>query len=348
MNIKIKSILASYLLSSVNAFAPVVPKARTRVQQTHLHGSLAPEDRDRRIFIGSLLALGVGIVTNIDLTEAPGKVIPLYTNVAADIEELIRDSNFNKGPTLVRLAWHASGTYDKMSQTGGSGGGTMHFKEELDHGANAGLERTAVSWLEPIKEKYGADLSYADLYTLAGVVTIKTLGGPSIPWSSGRVDAMDPSSVTPDGRLPSADSGKPGADQADADHLRSIFGRMGFNDQEIVALSGAHALGRCNVENSGYDGPWTWTPTRFNNVYFKFLLRPVWQQREWDGPFQYQDSLKQFMMLPTDFALIEDDKFLKYVEMYADDEKKFFEDFSKAFFKLENLGTKNLVPTKWD
>ena len=62
--------------------------------------------------------------------------------------------------------------------------------------------------------------------------------------SSGRVDALDPSAVTPDGRLPSADSGPAGADPSDADHLRTIFGRMGFNDQEIVALSGAHALGR--------------------------------------------------------------------------------------------------------
>lgn len=62
--------------------------------------------------------------------------------------------------------------------------------------------------------------------------------------SSGRVDALDPSAVTPDGRLPGADSGPPGADPSDAAHLRTIFNRMGFNDQEIVALSGAHALGR--------------------------------------------------------------------------------------------------------
>lgn len=62
--------------------------------------------------------------------------------------------------------------------------------------------------------------------------------------SSGRVDALDPSAVTPDGRLPGADSGEPGSDPSDAAHLRTIFNRMGFDDQEIVALSGAHALGR--------------------------------------------------------------------------------------------------------
>jgi cytochrome c peroxidase len=62
--------------------------------------------------------------------------------------------------------------------------------------------------------------------------------------SSGRVDELDPSAVTPDGRLPNADSGPPGADPNDAAHLRTIFNRMGVDDQEIVALSGAHSLGR--------------------------------------------------------------------------------------------------------
>lgn len=72
------------------------------------------------------------------------------------------------------------------------------------------------------------------------------MGGPTIPWKYGRVDAVDSSSVPPEGRLPSADSGTAGADADDVDHLRTIFNRMGFNDQEIVALSGAHSLGRCH------------------------------------------------------------------------------------------------------
>lgn len=87
-----------------------------------------------------------------------------------------------QGPTLVRLSWHSSGTYDKMSKTGGSGKGTMRFKEELEHGANAGLDK-AVAKLEPFKAKY-PDVSYADLYTLAGVASIEALGGPVIKWSS--------------------------------------------------------------------------------------------------------------------------------------------------------------------
>ena len=95
-----------------------------------------------------------------------------------------------------------------MSKTGGSNGGTIRFKEELAHGANAGLD-IAVGWLEPVYKKYNkeTDLSYADLYTLAGVVAIEALGGPVIRWRAGRKDVFDPSSVTSDGRLPDADKG---------------------------------------------------------------------------------------------------------------------------------------------
>ncbi len=59
------------------------------------------------------------------------------------------------------------------------------------------------------------------------------------------------------GFLPDASQG--------ADHLRKVFYRMGFNDKEIVALSGAHTLGRCHEVRSGFDGPWTHAPLRFDN-----------------------------------------------------------------------------------
>lgn len=174
------------------------------------------------------------------------------------------------------------------------------------------------------------------------------MGGPTIPWSSGRVDAMDPSAVTPDGRLPNADSGSPGAEKSDADHLRAIFNRMGFNDQEIVALSGAHALGRCHTTASGYDGPWTPTPTTFNNAYFTLLSSLPWNEKKWDGPFQYEAGAKgSLMMLPTDLVLLKDKSFAKYVKIYAENADKFNSDFAAAFQKLEELGTSGLAPTQW-
>jgi len=122
---------------------------------------------------------------------------------------------------------------------------------------------------------------------------------------------------------------------------------MGFNDQEIVALSGAHALGRCHADASGFVGPWTPTPTAFNNVYFSLLKNSAWEEGCIKGQTcknkQYRDTAtQQFMMLPTDIALIKDPGFKKYVDLYADDEKAFFKDFSGAFSKLLENGTKNL------
>lgn len=153
----------------------------------------------------------------------------------ADILKVITDGKgvTEKGPTVVRLAWHSSGTYDKMTRTGGSGLGTIRFIEELSHGANGGLDKP-VKWLEEVKEKH-PEVSYADIFTLAGVVAIEAMGGPTIGWRAGRVDSLDPADVTPDGRLPEADSGSP---PKTAEQLRKVFGRMGFGDREIVALSG--------------------------------------------------------------------------------------------------------------
>lgn len=136
-----------------------------------------------------------------------------------------------------------------------------------------------------------------------------------IGWSSGRVDAPE-EAVTPDGRLPNADSGPPLADPSDAAHLRKIFNRMGFNDQEIVALSGAHALGRCHPDFSGYAGPWTPTPTTFNNLYFTLLQSLKWVPKDWSGPPQYVDGpTGKLMMLPTDVVLLQDKSFMKWVRV---------------------------------
>ncbi|CAM9971355.1 unnamed protein product [Ectocarpus sp. 6 AP-2014] len=259
------------------------------------------------------------------------------SSVRADIEGIM-DKDGSKGPTLVRLAWHSSGTYDKISKTGGSQGGTMRFSQELADGANAGLNN-AVGWMEPIKKKYPS-ISYGDLYTLAGVTAIEKMGGPTIKWRSGRKDD-DVAAVPPGGRLPAADKGNP---MATAKGLRDVFYRMGFNDREIVALSGAHALGRCHTDASGYDGPWTPTPNLFTGAtYFKLLKSIPWSERKDFTPFQYQDPSGSLMMLPSDIVLLEDKSFKKYVDMYADNDKLFFEDFSKAFATLLELGTKDLV-----
>lgn len=265
-------------------------------------------------------------------------------DVKADIVKIIEDIDEKRGdgtgigPTFVRLAWHASGTYSAADKTGGSNGATMRFPPEATWGANAGLQ-SARDALEPIKKKYHS-LSYADIWTLAGVVAIESMGGPTIPWRTGRNDSSTPTKV-PDGRLPGADKG---SSPATRQHIRDIFYRMGFNDQEIVALLGAHALGRCHTNASGYWGPWTRAETTFSNEYFRLLLEEKWTEKKthegkkWTGPLQYESPDGKLMMLPSDLALIQDPAFKKYVDIYAKDETVFFNDFAVAFSKLLELG----------
>ncbi|KAG9236494.1 mitochondrial putative cytochrome c peroxidase [Amylocarpus encephaloides] len=252
----------------------------------------------------------------------------IYNEIAARLEEKDDYDDGSYGPVLVRLAWHASGTFDKETGTGGSNGATMRFAPEGDHGANAGLV-AARDFLEPVKAKYPW-ITYSDLWILAGVCAIQEMQGPTIPYRPGRSD-KDVAACTPDGRLPDASQGNK--------HLRNIFYRMGFNDQEIVALSGAHALGRCHSTRSGFEGPWTFSPTVVTNEYYKLLLNEKWNWKKWNGPKQLEDkTTKTLMMLPTDMAIVSDKAFKEWAVKYAKDEELFFKDFSNVIVKLFELG----------
>ena len=71
----------------------------------------------------------------------------------------------------------------------------------------------------------------------------------------------------------------------------------GFKDQEIVALSGAHALGRCHADASGYVGPWSGTPLLFNNSYFVLLKGLKWAPNDEAAKFQYKDPSGEFLFI---------------------------------------------------
>jgi len=260
-----------------------------------------------------------------------------WAQIRKEIEELLepKDADYDDGsygPLFVRLAWHAAGTYDKNERKWGSNGATMRFHPEALHGANNGLG-VARERLEPIKRRH-PEISFADLWTLAGVVAIEELGGPTIPWQPGRSDAASGAVCPPEGKLPDASKG--------ASHVRDIFYRMGFDDGEIVALIGTHALGRCHTDRSGYHGPWTHAPTTFSNEFFRELVENKWTVKKWNGPLQYEDASGELMMTPADMAFLTDPNFRKYVDLYAKDEARFFQDFAKAFGKLLELG----VPRK--
>lgn len=211
------------------------------------------------------------------------------------------------------LQWQCVGTYDKDSKTGGPCASIRH-EPEIKHDANAGLT-IAMELLEPIKKDF-PDVSYADLYQLASVQAIAFAGGPKIPFRFGRKDAEKQQAPTPADRLPDADQRMP--------HLRDVFYRMGMSDWEIVALSGAHTLGRAHADRSGKDGPWTKVPIVFDNTYFVEILK--------------EDPDPALLRMESDLALLDDPATKALVEKYAANQDAFFTDYTNAHVKLSELG----------
>lgn len=119
----------------------------------------------------------------------------------------------------------------------------------MSHGCNAGLPG-GLSLLQPVKDAV-PEMSWADLLQLGSAVAIEVAGGPHIPLRLGRVEAATEAECTPDGRLPAAAGPFADGSATPADHLRRVFHRMGLTDQDIVALSGAHTLGRAYPSRSG-------------------------------------------------------------------------------------------------
>jgi len=137
----------------------------------------------------------------------------------------------------LRFAWHDAGSLSGAC-------GSIRFEAELKHGANAGLAK-CVGFLQPVKDKYPV-LSWADVIQMAGACAVEHAGGPVIPMRYGRADATEPSK---EGGLP--DALPPFSQGSPAAHLRAVFGRMGMSDRDIVALSGAHTIGRAYADRSG-------------------------------------------------------------------------------------------------
>eukprot|EP00960_Hanusia_phi_P067359 766611-Hanusia_phi.AAC.1 len=279
------------------------------------------------------------------------------------IQDLIDKTNAN--PIMVRLAWHDSGTHDASIDAAwpkaGGAIGSIRFEPEIKHGANAGLA-SAVKMLEPVKKQFPA-VSYADLFQMASACAIELAGGPKIDMKYGRVDAAGPEDCSPEGNLPDAEAGpsgkyggtsgtKPTEDTSPNGHLRKVFYRMGLNDEEIVALSGAHTLGRAFKDRSGLgaektkftdgskvaraDGKngigrtggssWTEQWLKFDNSYFTTI------------PNKNADP--ELLKLSTDKTLFDDDGFRPFAEKFRDSQDEFFKSYAKAHKKLSELGSK--------
>ena len=256
-----------------------------------------------------------------------------WGKVRSDLTHLVNECQC--GPILIRLAWHDSGTYNASDKTGGSRGAQRFPSGEAADPANAGLW-IARSHLAPYKERYPA-ISFADLWALAAVVAIKEMGGPQVPFRAGRADIRSEGECMAHGRLPDGALG--------ASHLRQIFSRMGFDDEGIVALSGAHTFGRCHADRSGFDGPWTETPMHFDGSYFELLLNCEWKpvSAPTGKPQMACDDKPGLMMLNTDVALVSDPLLKVHVGRFAKSEELFRTHFARAFQRLQELGHPKLT-----
>jgi L-ascorbate peroxidase len=197
---------------------------------------------------------------------------------------------------------------------------------------------------------------------MAGACAVECAGGPKISMRYGRLDASEPSV---EGALPGALP--PWKENGAAEHLRAVFGRMNFGDREIVALSGAHTLGRAFKERSGtveqgygkgtkytmppscprFDGKpgmgmsggmsWTTNWLKFDNSYFT-------QQRPVPMGGSGKEMTDELLWLPTDAVLSRDPGFAPFFKMYAASEEAFFQDYAEAHRRLSETGSKWAIP----
>jgi len=283
-----------------------------------------------------------------------------YASTLAKAREMVRKKidDISCGPILIRLAWHDSGTYDKNNEGKGqwpiAGGaiGSIRDNKEIPAGPNAGLAK-ALTYLQPIKDACPA-ISWADLIQMGSAEAVERMGGPKIPMTYGRCDAdKSPDlSVAPFG-LPDAlppFGGGPSCAQSPAAHLRYVFYKYGMNDQEIVALSGAHTVGRAFKDRSGAV-PYGYTnPTAYTALGCPFAMKSLtnggqsWT-KEWlkfdNSYFKLQGVTdKECIAFPTDKILETDPGFKPTFDKYARDEAAFFSEYALAHKKLSELGSK--------
>ncbi|MEF1288451.1 catalase/peroxidase HPI [Vibrio sp. M260118] len=200
--------------------------------------------------------------------------------VKQDLEALMTDSQDwwpadygHYGPFMIRMAWHAAGTYRTADGRGGGNTGNQRFAPLNSWPDNGNLDK-ARRLLWPIKKKYGNNLSWADLFILAGNVAIESMGLKTFGFAGGREDIWEPEEdiywgaesewlgderysgdrdlETPLAAVqmgliyvnPEGPNGDPSVLASGRD-IRDTFARMGMNDEETVALvAGGHTFGK--------------------------------------------------------------------------------------------------------
>ena len=209
-----------------------------------------------------------------------------YQALKSDLTALMTDSKAwwpadygHYGPFMIRMAWHAAGTYRTADGRGGANSGQQRFAPLNSWPDNGNLDKARrILW--PVKQKYGKHISWADLFILAGNVAIESMGGPVFGFGGGRADVFEPerdiywgaeekwvegeeTRIQPDREMelehplaaiqmgliyvnPEGPGGVPDALQSARD-IKITFERMAMNHEETVALTaGGHTFGKAH------------------------------------------------------------------------------------------------------
>ncbi|WP_370088256.1 catalase/peroxidase HPI [Ekhidna sp.] len=202
--------------------------------------------------------------------------------VKKDLFDLMTDSQDwwpadygHYGPLFIRMAWHSAGTYRIQDGRGGAGSGSQRFAPLNSWPDNGNLDKARLL-LWPIKQKYGKQISWADLMILAGNCALESMGFETFGFAGGREDVWEPEEdiywgsetewlgdkrYTGDRELenplgavqmgliyvnPEGPNGNPDPLKSAID-IRETFGRMAMNDEETVALvAGGHTFGKAH------------------------------------------------------------------------------------------------------
>jgi catalase-peroxidase len=211
-----------------------------------------------------------------------------YQALKDDLTALMTDSKSwwpadygHYGPFMIRMAWHAAGTYRTADGRGGANSGNQRFAPLNSWPDNGNLDK-ARRLLWPVKQKYGKSISWADLFILAGNVAIESMGGPTFGFGGGRQDIYEPerdvywgteeqwvgqegnkTRIIPEEELelenplaaiqmgliyvnPEGPGGNPDPLQSARD-IKVTFERMAMNPEETVALTaGGHTFGKAH------------------------------------------------------------------------------------------------------
>ena len=198
----------------------------------------------------------------------------LYT-LMTDSQEWWPADYGHYGPFMVRMAWHSAGTYRIADGRGGAGAGQQRFAPLNSWPDNTNLDK-ARRLLWPVKQKYGNQISWADLMVLAGNCAMESMGFKTFGFGGGRADVWEPeediywgteTEWLADKRYkgerelenplaavqmgliyvnPQGPNGEPDPVASGGD-IRETFARMAMNDEETVALvAGGHTFGKCH------------------------------------------------------------------------------------------------------